>query len=91
MRMNDGVAFPEGPVTLTQAVAVREAGDELVSSGCQAFDLSGVTQVDSSVLSVLLAWKRLAISAGSTLAFRNLPPSILSLIELYGVGELITP
>ncbi len=91
MRVADGIAYPEGAVTLAQAVAVRQAGDAVVASGCSVFDLAGVTQVDSSVLSVLLAWRRAAQARGGGLEFRNLPPSIQSLIELYGVGELIGP
>jgi phospholipid transport system transporter-binding protein len=89
MREADGIAYPEGPITLEQAVAVRQAGEAALSRGCVSIDLTGVTQVDSSALSVLLAWRRHAANRGAELQLLNLPASIQSLIDLYGVHELI--
>ncbi len=89
MRVQDGVAYPEGPITLVEAVHVRLDGDAALASGCDVIDLAGITQVDSSALSVLLAWRRNALNSNRQLVLRNPPANIHSLIELYGIGELI--
>lgn len=89
MRVVDGVAYPEGPITLAEAVRVREDGESALLAGCAMIDLAGVSHVDSSVLSVLLAWRRMALNSERPFELRNPPANILSLIDLYGVGELI--
>jgi phospholipid transport system transporter-binding protein len=52
-------------------------------------DFSGITEVDSSAVALLLEWRRRAIARGKALAFVNLPANLLALAELYGVTELI--
>lgn len=52
-------------------------------------DLSGVGEVDSTAVSLLLHWKRDARSAGRLLLFRNPPASLRSLAALYGVEEAL--
>ncbi len=89
MRIADGVAFVEGDVTLATATGLLGEGIEAIGSDVAAFDLAGVTRVDSSALSLLLSWQRNAQGAGRRLELHNLPESLLSLAELYGIGELI--
>jgi phospholipid transport system transporter-binding protein len=45
--------------------------------------------VDSSALSLLLEWRREAARNGREVRYRNLPASMKSLAELYGVTELL--
>jgi phospholipid transport system transporter-binding protein len=52
-------------------------------------DLSGVSEVDSSALSLLLEWQRTARAAGRVIAFTHLPANLKSLADLYGVSELL--
>lgn len=52
-------------------------------------DFSGITAVDSSAISLLLEWRRQAVSRGKTLEFVNLPATLVALANLYGVAELI--
>ena len=54
-------------------------------------DFAKVGQVDSSAVALLLEWRREAARLGKALAFVNLPPTLVSLAELYGVSELIQP
>lgn len=89
MRVVADVAYPEGPITLNEAVATRRGGETAIASGCRVIDMAGVTQVDSSALSVLLAWRRYALNAGVAVETPNLPASLIGLIDLYGVRELI--
>ena len=52
-------------------------------------DLSGVTEVDSSAISLLLEWRREAARAGRRVEFQNVPPNLRTLAELYGVSDLV--
>lgn len=85
-----GSARVAGPATLQTVNALREAGLALIAQGQGlTFDLAGVTEVDSSALSLLLEWRRAARERNATIAFSNLPANLGSLAALYGVGELI--
>jgi phospholipid transport system transporter-binding protein len=52
-------------------------------------DLSGVTEVDSSAVSLLLEWRRTARAAARRVEFVNIPPNLQSLADLYGVADLL--
>lgn len=52
-------------------------------------DLAQVEAVDSSAVSVLLQWSRLAMENDVQLSFINLPPNLLSLAHLYDVAEVL--
>ncbi len=89
MRVEDVVAYPEGPLTLNEASRALLDGEQALVAGVIVFDLSGVTQVDSSALSLLISWRRLAQLRSRTLSFRNIPDSMHSLARLYGLADLI--
>lgn len=89
MRVENGVAYLDGNLTLLEANVQLETGGAAMAGGATVFDLAGVEQVDSAALSLLLAWRRQAQAAGLDLNYRNLPESIRSLAELYGVDELV--
>ncbi len=89
MRVEDAVAYPEGDLTLATATRLLREGEAALEQGCTAFDFSGVGEVDSAALSLMLSWRRRARGMGRALAFRNLPDSLGSLAQLYGVGELL--
>jgi phospholipid transport system transporter-binding protein len=78
-----------GPVTLStlqQLLAQVGAG---YSAGAVEVDLSGVTEVDSSIVALMLAWARDAHAQAATIRFCNLPASVQTLIGLYDVGDLL--
>jgi len=52
-------------------------------------DLAGITEVDSSAVSLLLEWRRAAQRQSRTVDFVNWPPNLQSLAELYGVNEVL--
>jgi phospholipid transport system transporter-binding protein len=89
MRVEDVVAYPEGPLTLKEAPRALLDGEQALVAGVIVFDLSGVTQVDSSALSLLISWRRQAEQRSRTLSFRNIPDSMHSLARLYGLADLI--
>ena len=80
---------PAESLTIANARTVLADGLRAIAAGQPAIDLSGLTTVDSSAVATLLAWKRAAVARQATLALQNLPPSLLSLAELYGVAELL--
>jgi phospholipid transport system transporter-binding protein len=78
-----------GPVTLANVTQVLEEGYAAIRAGAGAVDLKGVTELDSSLLAMVLAWMREAAKAGRTLRLDNLPAGLTTLAELYGVDELL--
>jgi phospholipid transport system transporter-binding protein len=79
----------EGPVTADNVLSLLAQGAQQLTGPRMTVDLSGVTEVDSTALSLLLEWRREAIRNGREVHFRNLPASMKSLAELYGVTELL--
>jgi phospholipid transport system transporter-binding protein len=86
----DGRCSVQGPITLESAVALLSQGRELFTSPQITVDLQGVTEVDSSALSLLLEWRREAAGGGRSIRYVNLPGNLKSLAELYDVTELIS-
>ena len=78
-----------GPVTLANVAQTLEEGYAAIRTGAAAIDLAGVTELDSSLLAMLLAWLREAAQAGRTLRLDNLPGGLTTIAQLYGVVELL--
>ena len=81
----------QGPITMQNVTAVLEESARLFAGEHVLVDLSGVTEVDSSAVSLLLEWRREAARANRRIEFANLPGNLKSLAELYGVSELLGP
>lgn len=81
----------------------RVSGDLLINNASQIFhqsaglemvdtlevDFSGVTDVDTSALSLIMEWQRRAANTKSKVRFVNLPVNLTSLANLYGVTKFI--
>lgn len=80
---------PGVSLTFNNAQTVVEAGLRAIADGQAEFDLAEVAAVDSAAVATMLAWQRAARKQGRTLVFRNLPANLQSLIQLYGVGDLL--
>lgn len=89
IRSDGGSLRVEGPITFANVEAVLSEGLRSFDGPQVRVDLAGVTEVDSSALSMLLEWVRQAASKGQRIDFVNLPPNLTSLARLYGVTELI--
>ena len=76
-------------ITNENAASLLERGLAAVRSGDIAFDLAGVTAVDSAAVALLLAWQRAAAEQGKKLTFGGVPAGIASLAQLYGVDGLL--
>jgi len=80
-----------GAVTLGNAAALLEEGRRHIAEGVQTVDLAEVNEMDSALLAVLLAWLRDARSRDKKLSFVNLPESLRTIAQLYGVDRLLPP
>ena len=78
-----------GPVTLANVAQVREEGLQQIRDGARTIDLGEVTELDSSLLAMLLAWLREAKRRNSEVAFANLPQGLETIAQLYGVEGLL--
>jgi phospholipid transport system transporter-binding protein len=79
----------QGPVTLASVDSLLEEGARNMTAADVTIDLAGVTEVDSTAVSLLLEWRRQAAAASRTVRYVNLPANLRSLAELYGVTELL--
>ncbi|MCA1769842.1 MAG: STAS domain-containing protein [Halomonas sp.] len=83
----------DGQVGFEAASALAEAGQDWLSSQptgtAVTFDLSGVADVSSAALSVLLEWARAARAAGLELQVVRLSPALLRLADLAGLERLL--
>jgi phospholipid transport system transporter-binding protein len=78
-------------LTVANATEALEQGLAALRAGQTVFDLGNVVTVDSAAVSVMLAWQRAATEAKLHLELKNLPPSLRSLTQLYGVCNLVAP
>ena len=78
-----------GPVTLANVAQVLQEGLQQIREGARIVDLGGVTELDSSLLAMLLAWLREARLRRSEIAFANLPQGLETIARLYGVEGLL--
>lgn len=79
-----------GPLTIATVAAVAEAGREQIAGGDRVVDLSGVTQVDSAALALLLSWQRAARAAGCRISIDRAPVALVSLASLYDVDSILS-
>ena len=78
-----------GAVTLGNAAALLEEGRRHLAEGVQTIDLGEVNEMDSALLAVLLAWLRDAHGHERAISFVNLPESLRTIAQLYGVDRLL--
>jgi len=78
-----------GPVTLGNAAKLLEEGRQHLAEGVRSVDLGEVTELDSALLALALAWVRDAREAKREIVFANLPDGLQTLTRLYGVEALL--
>lgn len=78
-----------GPVTLANAARVLEEGRQHLAEGARTVDLGEVSEMDSALLALALAWLRDARQAKRELAFANVPEALQTLSRLYGIEALL--
>lgn len=78
-----------GSMTMDHAATLLAQGVEALTQGRTTFDLSGVTEIDSSGLAVLFGWQRAAQASGKSIAIVNPPHNLKSLADVYDVSGLL--
>ena len=79
-----------GPAGFRHAARLLEAGNRLFDAAPTiSVDLSGVTDVDSATLALLLEWQRLGNRRGRPVAFTGMPSRLAALAKLSGVAQLL--
>jgi len=79
----------EGPVTLAGVTALLAEGSRSFEGTPVVVDFSGVTEADSSAISLMLEWTRRMHGGNRRIFFANLGESLVSIANLYGVKDLI--
>lgn len=79
----------QGAVTIENVVLLTQRGIALFDDQPLTIDLNKVTEVDSTIVSMLLEWLRATRNNNQVLHVINMPASLKSLIQLYGLTELI--
>jgi phospholipid transport system transporter-binding protein len=87
IRGTDDAIVVEGGMTLPAATGLLNDGNALIARGLGLVDLSGVTDIDSSGLSVVFGWLRAAKAQGKSIRIANPPKDFISLAEVYGVAD----
>ena len=78
-----------GPVTLSNVSSLLDEGRRHLAEGVQTVDLGEVSEMDSALLALLLAWLRDAKARDKPVVFANLPESLRTIAKLYGVDALL--
>ena len=78
------------PSKVTQENAVQLEKDGLLNElVLQTIDCSALTDFDSTVLTVLIAWQKKLLSQDQKISFMNAPEKLKVLAGVYGVSELL--
>jgi phospholipid transport system transporter-binding protein len=78
-----------GQLTLDTVKSLYDQGLQPNGKSALTVDLSQVDSVDSSAVSLLLAWLREAQRNNVNLSFSHVPDNLLSLASLYGVADML--
>ncbi|EYS85816.1 signal peptide protein [Cupriavidus sp. SK-4] len=76
-------------LTNQNAAAVLRDGLARLAQGEVQVDCTGLAQVDSSAVAVLLAWNRAAAARNQALSLLGVLPQLSQLASLYGVDGLL--
>ncbi len=90
MRREGDTISVEGPVTIHNVVATTKQGISFFEGHSIVIDLANITEVDSSIVSMLLEWLRESTRQGCRLDFVNIPENLNSLLQLYGVSTFFS-
>ena len=79
----------QGAINMSNVKSLLEVGLQQLNPELKEIDFSGLEEVDSSAISMILEWLRVSQSRHLQLSVVNMPENMKSLASLYGVLELI--
>ena len=78
------------PKKVTQENALQVQKEGLLNSlSLRSVDCSELTDFDSTVLTVLLAWQKKLVSEGQSISVEHAPEKLKVLAGVYGVATLL--
>lgn len=92
IRLDNDQLSVSGPITFDNAAEINRVGSALIHAHTAAtiiVNLAAIEEVDSSAVSLLLEWVRVAQAQAISIRFIQFPANLTSLITLYGVSGLI--
>ena len=89
MSSNEGCIQVPSHLTIETITPLFKNGLQAASGTLLVVDFSQVETVDSSAVSLLLAWLREAQRRSVKLCFTHIPENLLSLARLYGVADML--
>jgi ABC-type transporter Mla MlaB component len=81
-----------GPIVFSNVLNLRKEGDGWIKQCGEKelfFDFTKVEQSDSSVLALMISWKRQCNRFAKKAVFINLPKSLIDMAEACGVKHLL--
>ncbi|MDD2833778.1 MAG: STAS domain-containing protein [Methylotenera sp.] len=79
-----------GEILMDSASALLAQSQQLTMPAVLSVDFSGVDNLDTSALSLVIEWLRRAEDENVQLKFTHFPASLISLASLYGVTDFIS-
>lgn len=89
LSLNQDVIYLQGEVKFTTVTSLSQQLYRLMQPNVRALDCSGVTEVDSSIVALLLAALKLAKTRGASCSITRLPESVSRLVKLYDLEERV--
>lgn len=90
IEIEGNVVRVDGQLTLETSAALYNQGLPIKDGEKEAVvDFAKVGAVDSSAISLMLAWLRAAQARQLKLSFINVPENLISLANLYGVADIL--
>ncbi len=78
-----------GNIEMDNANALLEESKALSMVDAMVIDFEQVDEVDTSAVSLMLAWLRRGAAENKQVTFANLPKGIDGLVNVYGLADLI--
>mgnify|MGYP002336034366 CR=1 FL=1 len=89
MTCTDTACRLDGDITVANAAWIQDELKPKIANGLQLLDFTGVTQVDSSVLALIMSCQREAAQFQRRLRLTGISGNITTLADLYGVDSFL--
>jgi phospholipid transport system transporter-binding protein len=78
-----------GPMTIDHIQSMLKTEHVFVADSALTIDLSGITDVDTAAISLMMEWLRRAQQSKTQLTFTHLPENLTQLAHLYQVTDIL--
>lgn len=89
--MSDAIERLTGEWTIHHIGDLRAPLLDLVNAGCCAFDVSGITEIDSAGVQLLVSARNALMLQGHELVLREAPGCVKDVLACYGLDANLHP